>query len=48
MIEPYNLEMNSCMNLMLGDMMEKTFFYNHFFNYFDSFNFNYLANSEAI
>ena len=48
MIEPYNLEMNSSMNLMLGDMMEKTFFLYHFFNIFDSFNFNYLANSEAI
>lgn len=48
MIEPYNLEINSSMNLMLGEMMEKTFFCNHLFYNFDSFNFNYLANSEAI
>lgn len=27
MIEPYNLETNSSMNLMLGEMMEKTFFF---------------------
>lgn len=27
MIEPYNLEANSSMNLMLGDMMENTFFF---------------------
>lgn len=27
MIEPYNLETNSSVNLMLGDIMEKVFFF---------------------
>lgn len=35
MIEPYNLETNSSMNLMLGEMMENTFFSNYFYNNLD-------------
>ena len=48
MIEPYNLETNSSMNLMLENMMENTFFYNYIFNNFDFYKFNYLANSGAV
>ena len=29
MIEPYNLEINSSMNQMLGNIMENTFFSNY-------------------
>lgn len=48
MIEPYNLETNSSINLMFGNIMENTFFSDYFFNSFDFYKFNYLANSEAI
>ena len=50
MIEPYNLETNSSINLMFGNIYngKHFFFSDYFFNGFDFYKFNYLANSEAI